>query len=82
MSKMTQNLQRKLKITNFLLGLGFSSKRLFCRYWCVTCVYRFSYIYVKLNGEQYAFKKANIEEYVKVIYICQTSCCQLVALYL
>ncbi len=31
------------------------------------------------NGEQYAFKKANIEEYVKVIYMCQT-CCQLVAL--
>ncbi len=30
------------------------------------------------NGEQYAFKKVNIEEYVKVIYIYQT-CCQLVA---
>ncbi len=31
------------------------------------------------NGEQYAFKKLNIEEYVKVIYMCQT-CCQHVAL--
>ncbi len=31
------------------------------------------------NGEQYVFKKVNIEEYVKVIYMCQT-CCQLVAL--
>ncbi len=31
------------------------------------------------NGEQYAFKKVNIEEYVKVIYMYQT-CCQLVAL--
>ncbi len=24
------------------------------------------------NSEQYAFKKVNIEEYVKVIYMCQT----------
>ncbi len=31
------------------------------------------------NSEQYAFKKVNIEEYVKVIYKFQT-CCQLVAL--
>ncbi len=31
------------------------------------------------NGEQYAFKKVNIEERVIVIYMCQT-CCQLVAL--
>ncbi len=31
------------------------------------------------NSEQYAFKNANIEEYVKVIYMYQT-CCQLVAL--
>ncbi len=31
------------------------------------------------NDEQYAFKKVNIEERVKVIYMCQT-CCQLVAL--
>ncbi len=31
------------------------------------------------NGEQYAFKKVNIEECVIVIYMCQT-CCQLVAL--
>ncbi len=31
------------------------------------------------NGEQYAFKKVNIEERVIVIYTCQT-CCQLVAL--
>ncbi len=31
------------------------------------------------NNEQYAFKKVNIEERVKVIYMCQT-CCQLVAL--
>ncbi len=31
------------------------------------------------NGEQYAFTKVNIEEYVKVIYTYQT-CCQLVAL--
>ncbi len=30
------------------------------------------------NSEQYAFKKVNIEEYVKVIYMYQT-CCQLVA---
>ncbi len=30
------------------------------------------------NNEQYAFKKVNIEEYVKVIYMYQT-CCQLVA---
>ncbi len=29
------------------------------------------------NGEQYAFKKVNIEEYLKVIYMYQT-CCQLV----
>ncbi len=29
------------------------------------------------NSEQYAFKIANIEEYVKVIYMYQT-CCQLV----
>ncbi len=33
----------------------------------------------KGNGEQYAFKKVNIEERVIVIYMCQT-CCQLVAL--
>ncbi len=26
------------------------------------------------NSEQYAFKKANIEEYVKVIYMYQTFC--------
>ncbi len=31
------------------------------------------------NGEQYAFKKVNIEERVIVLYTCQT-CCQLVAL--
>ncbi len=31
------------------------------------------------NGEQYAFKKVNIEECVIVIYMRQT-CCQLVAL--
>ncbi len=31
------------------------------------------------NGEQYAFKKVNIEERVIVIYMCQT-CCQLVTL--
>ncbi len=37
MSKMTQNLQRKLKITDFLLGLDFA-KRLFGRYWGFTCV--------------------------------------------
>ncbi len=30
------------------------------------------------NSEQYAFKKVNIEEYVKVIYMYQT-CCQLEA---
>ncbi len=30
------------------------------------------------NSEQYAFKKVNIEEYVKVIYMNQT-CCQLEA---
>ncbi len=30
------------------------------------------------NSEQYAFKKVNIEKYVKVIYMYQT-CCQLVA---
>ncbi len=79
MAKMTQILLRKFKLTDFLLGFGFRTRRLFCRYWCVTCVYRFSQMYVKRNGEQYAFKKANIEEYVKVIYLCQT-CCQLVAL--
>ncbi len=33
----------------------------------------------KENGEQYAFKKVNIEERVIVIYMCQTYC-QLVAL--
>ncbi len=32
------------------------------------------------NGEQYAFKKVNIEECIKVIYMYQT-CCQLVAQY-
>ncbi len=31
------------------------------------------------NGEQYAFKKVNIEECVILIYMCQI-CCQLVAL--
>ncbi len=31
------------------------------------------------NSEQYVFKNANIEEFVKVIYMYQT-CCQLVAL--
>ncbi len=31
------------------------------------------------NGEQYAFKE-NIEGYIKIIYMFQTSCCQLVAL--
>ncbi len=30
------------------------------------------------NSEQYAFKKVNIEEYIKVIYMYQTGC-QLVA---
>ncbi len=30
------------------------------------------------NDEQYAFKKVNIEEYFKVIYMYQT-CCLLVA---
>ncbi len=32
------------------------------------------------NGEQYAFKEENIEGIIKIIYMCQTSCCQLVAL--
>ncbi len=37
----------KFKITDFLLGFGFRSRRLFCRYCYVTWVYRFSYMYVK-----------------------------------
>ncbi len=32
------------------------------------------------NGEQYAFKVINIGGICQVIYMCQTSCCQLVAL--
>ncbi len=34
------------------------------------------------NGEQYAFKQENIEGIYQIIYMCQTSCCQLVALWL
>ncbi len=47
MAKMSQNMTGKFKITDFLLGFGFRSRRLFCRYCYVTCVYRFSYMYVK-----------------------------------
>ncbi len=47
MAKMSLNMTRKFKITDFLLGFGFRSRRLFCRYCYVTWVYRFSYMYVK-----------------------------------
>ena len=52
MTKMTQNLLIILVITDFLLGFGFCSKRLFCRYWRVTCVYRFSYMYMKRSSRR------------------------------
>jgi len=45
MAKIAQILQRKFKISHFLFR--FRNKRLFCRYWSVTCVYRISYLYVK-----------------------------------
>ena len=47
MTKITQNMLIILKITDFLLGLEFRSKSLFCRYWCVTYVCQFSCMYVK-----------------------------------
>ena len=47
MTKITQNLLIILKITDFLLGLEFHSKSLFCRYWCVTYVCQFSCMYMK-----------------------------------
>ncbi len=47
MAKMSLNMTRKFKITDFLLGFGFRSRRRFCRYCYVTWVYRFSYMYVK-----------------------------------
>lgn len=42
MTKTAKKLYRKFKITD--LGFGFWTRRLFLRYWCVTCVYRVSYI--------------------------------------
>ncbi len=56
MSKMTQNLQRKLKITDFLLGFGICNKRLFGRYWGFTHVYQFSYMYVKRSSRRTPLK--------------------------
>ncbi len=50
MAKMTQNLQRKFKITDFLLGSGFRTWRLFCRYCYVTWVYQLLYLYVKRSS--------------------------------
>ncbi len=47
MAKMSLNMTRKFKITDFLLGFGFRSRILFCRYCYVTWVYRFSYMYGK-----------------------------------
>ncbi len=47
MAKISLNMTRKFKITDFLLGFGFRSRRLFCRYCYVTWVYRFSYMYMK-----------------------------------
>ncbi len=47
MAEISLNMTGKFKITDFLLGFGFRSRRLFCRYCYVTWVYRFSYMYVK-----------------------------------
>ncbi len=52
MAKMSLNMTRKFKITDFLLGFGFRSRRLFCRYCYVTWVYRFSYMYVKRSSRR------------------------------
>ncbi len=52
MAKMTQNMTRKFKITDFLLGFWFRTKRLFCRYCYVTWVYQFSHMYVKCSSRR------------------------------
>ena len=56
MTKMMQNLLIKLKITDFLLGFEFCTKRHFCRYWRVTCVYQFLYMYVKRSSRHTPLK--------------------------
>jgi len=56
MTKMMQNLLIKLKITDFLLGFGYCSKSLFCRYWCFTYVYQFSCMYVKRSSKRTPLK--------------------------
>ncbi len=56
MAKTAQNLQRKFKITDFLLGFGLCTGAPFCRYWCFTCVYWISYMYVKHSSRGTSLK--------------------------
>ncbi len=44
MAKMSLNMTRKFKITDFLLGFGFRSRRLFCRYCYVSMSVPISYM--------------------------------------
>ncbi len=41
MAKTAQKSERKFKMADFLLCLRIRSKRLFCRYWAITCMYLF-----------------------------------------
>ena len=50
MAKTAPKFHSKFKMADFLLGLGYGSKRLFCTSWPDTCVYQISLIYVKVKG--------------------------------
>ena len=45
------------KMADFLLGLQYVSKRLFCTPWPDTSMYQISFIYVKVKGGGIDFEK-------------------------
>ena len=52
MAKTAQKSERKFKMADFLLCLGLRSKRPFCRYQVLACMYRISYTYVEHSGRR------------------------------